>query len=265
MRTVESHTLEEHRDYLYQIVRLQLFFLHRWLKEHPDENFRDAIRNRVDIYRKTNANPQGLNPTECLFDMPGWKAMEDESEILYRKYKDDGQMFEDQAFLVFRPSLDARCERDYLDNSRLAAYQCGSLRYETSLQADGKTVGFHIANAVSPRSIFDDPAYLPNCFIQLMDETEEKYRAERISTSTWLNSMPRWLELFPQEWMDNMSAANKNVQWHYGFWGQFISARHTFNRKYGDILRRTGELPYYPKASSCSIQTMRKHLKRFVS
>ena len=36
MPSPQAHTLEEHRDYLYQIVRLQLFFLHRWLSAHPE-------------------------------------------------------------------------------------------------------------------------------------------------------------------------------------------------------------------------------------
>ena len=54
---------------------------------------------------------------------------------------DKKAVFEDKAFEVFRPSIDARCERDYLDVSSLAAYQCGSLRYDTALQQDGKNIG----------------------------------------------------------------------------------------------------------------------------
>ena len=43
-------TLEEHREYLYGIVKLQLFYLHlRQTEQDPNEPFRDAIRNRVDI------------------------------------------------------------------------------------------------------------------------------------------------------------------------------------------------------------------------
>ena len=32
-------TLDEHRDYLFSMVRLKLFFLARWQKSHPEEEF----------------------------------------------------------------------------------------------------------------------------------------------------------------------------------------------------------------------------------
>lgn len=255
----EAHTLEEHRDYLYQIVCLQLFFTHFWLERHPEETFSSVLRNRVDIYRKTNANPETLNPRELHFEEEPWLVMERAAEDVYRRFKDDRAAFEREAFLVFKDSIDARCERDYLDTSALAAYQCGSLRHENALSMDGATVVFHIANAVSPKSIFSDPDYLPGCFRKLLD-VAERMGAERIGTHSWLNDNPKWQALFPREWMENMRERNKNVQWHYGFWGQFISARHTYNRKYGDYLRETGEFPFYPRYACCRIESMRRKL-----
>ncbi len=256
----EAHTLEEHRDYLYKIVHLQLFFVHLWLEKHQDETFRDVLRNRVDIYRKTDANPEALNPRVLHFDTHAWLNMEQAAEKIYESTRSDRATFETAAFEVFKPSIDSRCERDYLDTSALANYQCGSLRHELALNKDGETIHFHIANAVSPKSIFDEPAYLAGCFRHLMDKTEKELGAKRIATSTWLNMNPKWLKYFPESWKINMAAPHKNVQWHYGFWGQFISARHTFNDKLGDYLRQTGELRYYPCGSSCSMEEMRKHL-----
>ena len=52
MEEPKIKTIGEHREYMHGIVRLKLFFLHRWLKEHPEETFQNALRNRVDIYRK---------------------------------------------------------------------------------------------------------------------------------------------------------------------------------------------------------------------
>lgn len=255
-------TIEEHREYLHQIVKLKLFFLHKWLEEHPDEDFRFVIRNRVDIYRKTDANPGPLNPAELFFDAPAWLDMEDAAYAIYQRLKKDRAAFEREAFEVFRASLDARCERDFTDRTSISRYQCGSLRHELQLAPDGKTVYFHIANAVAPHSIFDDPAYLPKCFMQLMDEVEEQLGATIIATDTWLNGNLKWLRLFPREWTSShLSAPFKDIQWHYGYWGQFISARRTFNTKYGEILRKTGEFPFYPRESWCTIESMRSHLK----
>ena len=63
-------TLEEHRQYLHDVVKLKLHFLHGWLQRHPEESFVDALRNRVDIYRKTDINPGGLNPPNITWEEP---------------------------------------------------------------------------------------------------------------------------------------------------------------------------------------------------
>ncbi len=253
-------TIEEHRDYLYRSVRIQLWFMHRWLAEHQNEAFADVLRKRVDIYRKTDANSGALNPINIDWTTPAWQELEQALSRVYAANSGSSTRFEEEGFAVLRPSLDARLERDYLDRSALQAYQCGSLRHNVYNEPT-QDVGFHIANAVSPRSIFDDPLYLPCCFMILMDQVEAKYQAVNIQTGTWLNAHPRWLELFPQEWHDNMSEPNTDVAWHYGFWGQLISARGTFNDKIGDHIRATGKLRYYPRSSKCSLAAMRRHLK----
>ena len=125
-----GHTLAEHREYLHEIVRLQLFFLHGYCREHPEEAFRDVLESRVDIYRKTDANPGPADPAECFFDREPWLSMRKACEMLYRKHQDNREAFELEAFEVFRKSLDARCRRDWLDRSSLDGDQCGSLRHE---------------------------------------------------------------------------------------------------------------------------------------
>ena len=77
-------TIDEHRDYLYEAVRLKLFFLHKFLEENPAEEFSFALRNRVDIFRKTSLNPEGLNPAGDYFETPGYLEFE---EILFTLYK----------------------------------------------------------------------------------------------------------------------------------------------------------------------------------
>ena len=94
----------------------------------------------------------------------------------------------------------------------------------------------------------------------LLDRAEYIYHADGIATGSWLNGLPQWLKWFPQEWLDNMGEPNTNVQWHYGFWGSFISARGTFNAKYGQYLREHGKMMFYPKRSFCSIKAMREKL-----
>ena len=263
----QPKTLEEHREYLYGIVKLQLFYLHvRQTELDPNEPFRDAIRNRVDIYRKTEANPGPLNPPELFFDTPAWTVMEDQAMALMEKYNSsseaDRKNFEEEAYLDFKDSIDHRCERDYRDPSVLARYQCGSLRHDLELQPTG-FLGFHIANSVAPRSIFDDPLHIPRCLRALLRVAEETYHAKGLYTRTWLNSSERWVACFPKAWKDNLSEPADPVRaagWHYGWWGQFISARGTLQKKNAAFMRANKTFPYLPRASQATIAEFKEHL-----
>lgn len=256
-------TMDEHLEYLFEIVKLKLFFLARWQNEHPEEEFTFTLRNRVDIFRKTDINPEGLVPVGQYFDLPRWQALEKRLQQIFTMVRGDEKCFEEWGFDYLRPSLERRCERDFYDVSRLAGYQCGFLRHNLSPNGDGLTLGFHIANDCSPNSFFDDPDYVKKCFNMLLDTAEQRFKLVNIGTGTWLNSVPKWLEIFPLEWQENMSEPDTNVQWHYGFWGQFINARGGFNARNAAILRETGRMPFLRRSSLCSISSMRRHLETY--
>ena len=253
-------TIEEHRDYLFSIIRLKLFFLARWQQDHPEEAFSFTLRRRVDIFRKTDLNPEGLVPVGDYYELPRWLEVEKRLQEIYLLVKGDERCFEEWGFDFLRPYVERRCERDFYDRSSLAAYQCGFLRHNTAPNPDGETLGFHIANDRCPDSFFDDPVHIRECFNKLLDAAENQFHVKNISTGTWLNSVPKFLVLFPQEWLDHMSEPDTNVMWHYGFWGQFINARGTLNEKAAAVLRTTGKMLYYPRSSRCSIKAMREHI-----
>ena len=94
----------------------------------------------------------------------------------------------------------------------------------------------------------------------MMEQCEKKFQVTEIETCTWINSLARWLKLFPQEWLDHMGPPNCDVRGHYGFWGQFLTARRTFNHKLGQQFRETGRIPFPMRSSWCAIAAMRKHL-----
>lgn len=254
-------TLAEHREYLHDIVRLKLWFLHRFMTGHPDEPFRDALRDRVDIYRKTVFNPGLLNPTpeEIDFESAGWQALEEALESCFRSSGDDAARFEAEGFELLRDAVDGRAARDWIDVSFIAGYQCGSLQYEYG-KLGKDTVEVHIANARRPGSMFEDPEYLACCFMELMRVTEAKFGCRRLRVYSWLNSMPKWLEYFPESFRDSREPADTDIRWHYGFWGQFITSRGLFNRRNAEMFRATGKMPFATRKSLCSFDAMRRHL-----
>ncbi|MCP4176958.1 MAG: hypothetical protein GY756_04255 [bacterium] len=262
MRVYTKKTYEEHLEYLYSIVRLKLWFIWWWKQNNPNESFHSILRERVDIYRKTNINHGTMNPDKTDFNDSEWLDLEKQLDQLYQKYSFKGASlkFEDAAFELVQGTVDARSKRDYEERPYVLDYQCGSLLYDPPKDDHPKRVPFHIANAVAPESIFADKKYLPECLTDLMNKSADEYDADSLSTHTWLNSHPKWSELFPASWHTNMSPENKNIQWHFGFWGQFITAKGTFNYKLGQQLRDTGKFPFLPHYSWCTFKSLRKHL-----
>jgi hypothetical protein len=262
-------TFDEHRDYFFEIVKLKLWFVFGWLREHPDETFLFAFRERIDIYRKTNLYMGGPLPAPVVrFADPRWQALETKLESIFQAHRNaaTAAAFEAEGFACLMPTIEAGAVLDYareLSGEFMKGFQCGSLRYDPPTPEQPTTTPIHIVNAVRPKSIFDDSAYLPACLEAVMAGAARDFGADRIGTSTWLNSHPRWLALFPAEWQANLEPpeGRQDVRGNYGYWGQFITAQGTFNAKYGARLRATGKLPYPPKVSSCSFAALRDHLK----
>ena len=257
----------EHLEYLASSVRLMLWFTWRLIDEHPEETFSDIIHNRTDIWRRTSLNPNYLNGSLDGYDSPEWRAVLSNLEGIHSRNRQHGsaQAFEDEAAASLMPYLASRVGRDLKDLRNkvdLARYQCGSLRYNLQPNPDApQRIGFHIANACYPASLFVDPLYLPRCFVDLMEQCEGRFRVTEIGTGTWMNSYTRWVTIFPQEWMGHMSLPDHNIRGHYGYWGQFLTARRTFNHKLGRQFRETGRIPFPRRTSWCSIEAMRNHLR----
>jgi hypothetical protein len=258
-------TKEEQLDYLESSSRLMLWFAREWLKSHPQETFEKVIRKRIDLWRRTDFNTGRLDGPFLGYSDAWLDLVGDLSKILQETADaPDSGAFEERCCERLRPHWEGRLERDVLEqrnDTQISGYQCGSLRY--NLEPDKKhpeRIGIHIANACYPGSPFDDPLYFPSCLLVLTAQCTAKFGVTEIGTGTWLNSHQKWLELFPEEWKERLSPPNEDIHWDYGFWGQFLTARRTFNHKLGAKFRATGKMPFAQRYSWCSIQSLRKHL-----
>ena len=243
------------------LTSLQLHFAWRWAHDHPGETIREVLRSRVDLCRKTDPAPADYDIATQDFTRPSWLELENQLADIHANAS-SAEVFEAQAMECVRPVLETFARKTFGSTVKLAGHQCGSLKYDAPEPATPLEVSFHIGNAVAPQSIFADPAYLPHCLLDLMNQTETKYGANVLKTGTWLNSLPKWLELFPAEWHASLSPVNTDVGWHYGFWGQFYSAKGTLNVKYARHLRDTGTFLFYPRDGRCSFTALRHHLKQ---
>ncbi len=262
MRTQSNYlpTFDEHLESINELTKLQLFFLWEELKKYPEEKIEDALYTRTDLARKIDPAPKHYDVAEQVkASHPEWIKLKTAIAEIY-KTVNDVTHFEQESFNVIRDTLFRAANLTYGKTGKFDKYQCGSLRYDIPVDKKPVTVFFHIGNALAPQSIFSDKNYLKGCLLNLLAQTEEKYAATHLTTTTWLNSLPKWLEYFPEEWQQNLGDEDRNIRWHFGFWGQFISAKDTFNWKYAKIARETKQLLFYPRHSFCSFEALRKYL-----
>ena len=256
-------TVGEHCQYVEGIARVSFFFARKWLAPRfPEKNIGELIRDHTPLLY------HGLNY------LPGvWSENSECREILAKSDRLanlEPEEFEETMWDEIRELAAGRAEISYSTSVGVkapASWNCGSLKYDPPSEHPNQDPGqatFHIANAVCPKSIFDDPDYLPHCFLLLMKEAQFRFGCHTLATSTWLNEKPAFLAFFPEEWLDNMSPRPEDLpipRWHFGWWGQLVTGRGTINPKAEKFVRENGHLKYCCRASHCSFENMRKHLK----
>ncbi|HCU38544.1 MAG TPA: hypothetical protein DGT21_24935 [Armatimonadetes bacterium] len=75
---------------------------------------------------------------------------------------------------------------------------------------------------------------------------------------TWLNSVPRFTDLFPAAWL--ASAEASPPAGHGGWWGQFTDRTGALHRDNARYLRQTGSFRYPFLRCTCAIDDLARHL-----
>jgi len=254
-----------HRQLIHSLCALQLHFAWHWKQAHSDESIQHILRQRVDLNRKTDPEVQCADVAKLDFARPEWLTLEKKLSDCFSAHLNDENpdAWEQEAMRILSPILENFSRKTHGgEKYKMAEYQCGSLKFDPPDKDNPEVAFFHIANAVAPASIFDDPRYLPDCLRCVIRKLRETYDGvTTLSTGTWLNEVPRWIALFPDEWQAHLSERNTNIKWGFNFWGQFIRADGSFNERKAAQLRQTGQLPLLPRESHCSLDALEKHLE----
>ncbi len=250
-------TLDEHKDYIEQLCRISFFYAGCLKELFPEERAGLLLRKRTPLF--SNA----LNLKEYM-------KWENNPECMEIEALADGMAdlpvdeFEERLYVKIRNKAMDSAEKFYPESVGMGippGWNVRSLKYDPPREnLPPGWCNFHITNWMAPKSFFDDPRHLPECFIELMEKSEKEYGYDTLHTSTWLNDNPHWLVLFPEEWHANLSPREKLPGWDFGYWGQMATKRGTFNYKAGEYLRTHKELRYNNRASHCSFSSMRRHL-----
>jgi hypothetical protein len=249
-------TLAEHLEFVEQVSRLSFWYAWQLQRRLPGESLSDLLRKHTMLYYHI-LNLPADQPCSELEAASAASAAE----------------FEDLMWSRCLDFIMAEATKFYPDSIGMPGYinkprygwNCGSLKYDAP-HPEPEFAGycvFHIANGTAPRSIFEVPGHLLECFEKLIRDSEKEYGYKTLYTMTWLNDREDFLSYFPQEWRDNLSPQDKQQipSWNIGSWGQLITARGLLNPKTAAFLRENGQLKYCSRKSHCSFENMKKHLQ----
>lgn len=260
--TVAPKTFEEHCEYMKKTIQLEMFYAFLHHRKFPEEPLRDILQNRVSVVRFTTHFRPGMDDYAIFKDDKGYQELEGGLADLLKKHENDPDSlaFEEVAYQYLKPEFDANAHQHYEDSMKLATVQrCGFLRYDLHPYKDYPGwMAFHISNDCAPNSFLDYPEHIKESFAGILDAAENEMKVDTIFCCSWLNSFPKWLALFPEEWTANRGPERDSICWHFGFWGQFINSRGLFNDRYGEIFRKTGKMPYAFRPAHCSVKAMRE-------
>jgi hypothetical protein len=238
-----------------------------WRLTHAGLPFVEAVQYKVDIYCYTT-----LNDGKVLPDHPpvgwrneGWERVLDQLREVFARHESDADSaaLEREGYEVLRPVLEPAFERDVAAWPRIEDRPYGFFTGGiNSTWMPGRTlIGMHLGNPFAPASPFADlPARARELLRLVNDLTGPRPEVAEIGTGSWLNSFAPFASLFPPEWLAGARPFPLLVPGK-GWWGQFIDRRGGFHRANADHLRRTGRFPYPVLNCTCSIASLRRHLK----
>lgn len=259
--SLNKKTLEEHIDYLEETVKLCLWVAADRKNRHPNEDFIWILHERTCLVNHTIFNPKSLYdfPT---YEGPEWPQMRYKLRSLY---EDDSspEIFEKRGFELLKPYISPRAEDDLTAlNTRDESDPFAKtwIRYDLTKKDDPMGyIEIHMANSLYPHSFLGDKEYFNSKLIEAIKDIESN-GFKGIWTKSWLNEHPVWQNLMPDEWNNSITKREWDIEWHLGFWGQFLTSNQCFNKKLGEKYRKDGKLPYPMSTARASLKAFKELL-----
>jgi hypothetical protein len=142
----------------------------------------------------------------------------------------------------------------YQENVRQASPYAGFTH-----DVGGEKLSLHFTNTMDPDSPLRHPAQLRAGLGRLLTEARECCpELSEVYCGSWLNSVPRFAELFPASWLAGAEAPPPAG--HGGWWGQFTDRTGALHEENARYLRQTGNFRFPCLRCTCLLDDLQRHL-----
>lgn len=251
---------EAHEEYVTEVIKLMVF--HIWdLARCGTMPVIQGLDEVAWLYRLTTFN-NGRQPLQEGFDNPPWLEMKAKLADIMKSCTDptSSNSIEEKCLEMLMPHLEPKFEKD----SRRSENKFHCWMY--GMNDDKTMASVHIVNADKPDSPFADVKRFASDLLHLAEDAVTQHpTCTTIECCSWLNDVPKFLDIWPQSFKDNRYNFQKTGGFGPGRWGQYMTACGGFNHKNGDYLRKNGEHRYTKSRGRCSIEDLINHLRKFLA
>lgn len=257
----KNKTLEEHKYYLNEIVKLSLWVVADYYTKNNLNDSQDLIDIKTPLYYHTTFNKHHIFDDSKLKPKE-WDDMKEKLHNLLLE-NSDTSVFEKKGYELLEPYIEGRAERDMYDlhvvEPATVKVEKGWVIYDLN-ESNGGTLELHMENSLYPNSFMSDKEHFYKMLkIAVVEAKRSGYK--KLSSHTWLNQYEKFLNLMPTKWRESQSDIHYDIHFHFGFWGQFLRANETFNERTAAYLREKGEIKYPTTYCEATIEDFERLLE----
>ncbi|MDO9541247.1 MAG: hypothetical protein Q7J98_02850 [Kiritimatiellia bacterium] len=242
-----------YRKSLAALAELELWFAAEKNKARNDE-FNTAVNTWTDLYSFSIFHDKKIPAAENR----GWNA------FLEKLPSADMESCVNALIENFAPRIGQDLEKAKRDISEsFAGFMCEYHHDYFKPPESGDMLTLHFRNYFAPDSPSDHGSELMAGLLALVNKAESERPAVKMAQcASWLNNIPFFLELFPEEWRKNSRICPYKPS--TGWWGQFIDRRGGINRRNVEYLKEKRDFKYANVHCICGIGSLKRHLEEFL-
>lgn len=209
----------------------------------------------------------GAQVVRFLYEHPGaaeepaWQALQQRLLAACRRHGEDPDTgaLEESFLQDVRGFVDDRYLAEVLYARYQENYHQATPYYGFTHDVDGARLTLHFTNTVDPDSPLRHLPELRAGLQRLLAEARERHPELTFAyCGSWLNSVPRFTDLFPPAWLQ--SAEDSPPAGHGGWWGQFTDRTGALHQENAQYLRQTGEFRFPFRRCTCALDDLQRHL-----
>ena len=251
--------LSTYENYRREFTKLSIWYARKRILQGVGD-FDDALNQRVNIFRNTSLYDGKLHPVDGAVIEPWTALLAQIREVFELHIEDeDTEILEQESLAILWPVLKeaARADRPWQPTLEERPYESWSFD-----EGRDNQINIHIANTYTPESpLSERRVHFAAALIRLLEDAQQNNpHIDTVVCGSWLNSVPRFGELFTDAWKQS-AEQRPEVRYTLGHWGQFTDRRGDFHGPNGARFRAHGEFPYPALRCSDRIDPTLEHLR----